>query len=383
MFIHEYQAKALLSKEKISVPEGKVISTVEEADSILKFLPFTNYILKAQIHSGGRGKAGGIKTAGSREEAQKTLISILGKRLVTSQTGPSGRIVAKVLVEEKINIEKEIFIAFTIDREKACPLVIASLEGGMEIEEGKTFFKEEITSPLGLYPFQKRRLIYNLGLKERSDEFANLLEKLYMIFIKYESTLLEINPLAIDEKGRMVALDIKMSFDDNALFRQKEISDLYDPEESDPLEDEAYKESLNYVKMDGDIGCLVNGAGLAMATIDLIESYGGKVTNFLDVGGGASSDKIEKAIKILLKDNRMRVMLINIFGGILRCDRFARGLISGFNKENIEIPVIIRFKGTMIEEGKRMIQDSGLNLIWADSMEEAARRAVGFVHPDK
>lgn len=383
MFIHEYQAKSLLNRNQILIPEGKVITTINDADSVLNTLPFKNYVIKAQIYGGGRGKAGGILTVDSKEEALEYVKTILGKRLVTTQTGPSGRIVRTVLIEEKVNIEKEIYISLTIDRKRACPIVIVSPEGGIEIEKGKTFFEEDITSPMGLYPFQKRRLIYSLGLRESSDEFASLIEKLYRLFIKYDITLLEINPLAIDKMGRLVALDAKMSFDDNGLFRQKEISDLYDPGELDPLESEAQKESLNYVKMDGDIGCLVNGAGLAMSTIDLIDFYGGKATNFLDVGGGASSEKIEKAVRILLEDKRMKVMLINIFGGILRCDRFAEGLVNASGNKEIKIPIIIRFKGTMIEEGKRIIRDSGLNLIWADSMEEAASIAVIRVNTDQ
>lgn len=383
MFIHEYQAKSLLNRNQILIPEGKVITTINDADSVLNTLPFKNYVIKAQIYGGGRGKAGGILTVDSKEEALEYVKTILGKRLVTTQTGPSGKIVRTVLIEEKVNIEKEIYISLTIDRKRACPIVIVSPEGGIEIEKGKTFFEEDITSPMGLYPFQKRRLIYSLGLRESSDEFASLIEKLYRLFIKYDITLLEINPLAIDKMGRLVALDAKMSFDDNGLFRQKEISDLYDPGELDPLESEAQKESLNYVKMDGNIGCLVNGAGLAMATIDLIDFYGGKATNFLDVGGGASSEKIEKAVRILLEDKRMKVMLINIFGGILRCDRFAEGLVNASGNKEIKIPIIIRFKGTMIEEGKRIIRDSGLNLIWADSMEEAASIAVIRVNTDQ
>ncbi len=383
MFIHEYQAKSILLREGVPVPNGKLIETIDEADSVLNLFPFKNYVIKAQIHGGGRGKAGGIKIANSREEALEAIISISGKRLITPQTGPSGRIVKKVLIEEKVNIIKEIYIAIAIDRKRFTHIIMVSPEGGIDIEKGKVFFKEEITSAVGLYPFQERRLAYSLGLGEKMNGFSSLLEKLYRIFIKYDSTLLEVNPLAIDERGRLVALDVKMSFDDNALFRQREISGLYDPEELDPLEAEAYKESLNYVKMDGDIGCLVNGAGLAMATIDLIESYGGRVTNFLDVGGGASSEKIEKAIRILLKDKRMKVMLINIFGGILRCDRFAEGLVKAFGKERIGIPVIIRFKGTMIEEGKRLIRDSVLNLIWVDSMEDSVRMALSYVYPDK
>lgn len=383
MFIHEYQAKSLLNRNQILIPEGKVITTINDADSVLNTLPFKNYVIKAQIYGGGRGKAGGILTVDSKEEALEYVKTILGKRLVTTQTGPSGRIVRTVLIEEKVNIEKEIYISLTIDRKRACPIVIVSPEGGIEIEKGKTFFEEDITSPMGLYPFQKRRLIYSLGLRESSDEFASLIEKLYRLFIKYDITLLEINPLAIDKMGRLVALDAKMSFDDNGLFRQKEISDLYDPGELDPLESEAQKESLNYVKMDGNIGCLVNGAGLAMATIDLIDFYGGKATNFLDVGGGASSEKIEKAVRILLEDKRMKVMLINIFGGILRCDRFAEGFVNASGNKEIKIPIIIRFKGTMIEEGKRIIRDSGLNLIWADSMEEAASIAAIRVNTDQ
>ncbi|MEK6693571.1 MAG: ADP-forming succinate--CoA ligase subunit beta [Nitrospirota bacterium] len=383
MFIHEYQAKSILLREDVPVPDGKLIETVNEADSVLNLLHFKNYVIKAQIHGGGRGKAGGIKIANSREEALESIISISGKRLITPQTGPSGRIVKKMLIEEKVNIIKEIYIAIAIDRKRFSPMVMVSPEGGIDIEKGKLFFEEEITSAVGLYPFQERRLAYSLGLEEKMNEFSGLLEKLYRIFIKYDSTLLEVNPLAIDKSGKFIALDAKISFDDNALFRQKEISGLYDPEELDPLEAEAYKESLNYVKMDGDIGCLVNGAGLAMATIDLIESYGGRVTNFLDVGGGASSEKIEKAIKILMKDRRMKVLLINIFGGILRCDRFAEGLVNGLRDKRIGIPVIIRFKGTMIEEGKRLIRDSGLNLIWEDSMEDSVRMALSYVYPDK
>lgn len=382
MFIHEYQAKTLLSKAQINIPEGKVIETIDKAASAIKLLSFNSYAIKAQIHGGGRGKAGGIRIAGSKKEAIEAVSAILGKRLITPQTGPAGRIVRKALIEEGIKIEKEIYIAIVIDRKRGYPIVMVSPEEGVEIEEREKLFKEEITTSTGLYPFQARRLAYSLGLGKKVNELGYLFEQLYSIFTSYDSALLEINPLAIDEKGRMVAIDAKMAFDDNGLFRQREISDLFDPWELNPLEAEAYKESLSYVMMDGDIGCLVNGAGLAMATIDLIDYYGGKATNFLDVGGGASSEKIEKAIRILFKDKRMKVLLINIFGGILRCDRFAEGLVKALRKEEIGIPIVIRLKGTMIEEGKEIILNSGLNLIWVASMEEAVMTAVKSVYTD-
>lgn len=382
MFIHEYQAKALLSRAQFPIPEGKVIESIDEAAMVLDLFPFKNYVIKAQIHGGGRGKAGGIIMADSIDETMEAVRTILGKRLITSQTGPSGKMVRKVLIEERIRTEKEIYIAFAIDRKGACPIVMVSPEGGVEIE-GRKIFKEEITTPRGLFPFQKRRLVYSLGLGKKTDESGDLLEQLYRLFTRYDAILLEINPLAIDENGRMVALDVKMSFDDNGLFRQKEILDLWDSGELHPLEDEASKESLNYVAMDGNIGCLVNGAGLAMATIDLIDYYGGKAANFLDVGGGASPEKIEKAIRILLKDKGIKVLLINIFGGILRCDRFAEGLVRALGKEYTAIPIVIRFKGTMIEKGKEIILRSGLNLIWVASMEEAVKMAIRYVNPDQ
>lgn len=382
MFIHEYQAKGLLSEAGIPIPQGKVIETVEEAERVLNHLPFSKYVIKAQIHGGGRGKAGGIRITGSKSEALEAVKTILGKRFITPQTGPEGKVVRKILIEEEIKIDKEVYIAITIEREKACPIVIASPEGGMDIE-GRRIFNEEITTSQGLYPFQMRRLAYNLGIGERVDELKYILEGLYRIFTKYDATLLEINPLAIDNKGRMVAVDAKMVFDDNGLFRHREILELYDIGESNPLENEAFKESLNYVMMDGDIGCLVNGAGLAMATMDLIGYYGGKAANFLDVGGGASTEKIEKAIRIILMDKRMKILLINIFGGILRCDRFAEGLVKALRKEEAGIPIVIRFKGTMIEQGKEMIKDSGLDLIWVDSMEDAVKAAVKYVNSYK
>jgi succinyl-CoA synthetase beta subunit len=381
MFIHEYQAKSLLSKAQIPIPEGKVIETIEEAEKVLKGFSFDSYAIKAQIHGGGRGKAGGIKITYSSDEALEAVRAILGKRLITSQTGPDGKIVRKILIEEGIKIEREIYIAITIDRKRACPIVMVSPEGGMDIE-GRKIFEEEITTSMGLYPFQRRRLAYSLGMEEEAQGLDYFIENLYRIFRKYDSTLLEINPLAIDHKGRMVVLDAKMGFDDNSLFRQKELLNLWDPGELNPLENEASRESLSYVMMDGNIGCLVNGAGLAMATIDLIDHYGGKAANFLDVGGGASAEKIEKSIGILFKDRRMKVLLINIFGGILRCDRFAEGLVKAMKNEETVIPIVIRFKGTMLEKGREIILNSGLNLIWAASMEESVRLAMEHVHSD-
>jgi succinyl-CoA synthetase beta subunit len=377
MKVHEYQAKKLLKEFSVPVPEGYLAETVKEAQSIGECLKY-HCVLKAQVHAGGRGKAGGIKVAKTSEEVQTHANQLLGMKLVSHQTGPEGKIVHKLLIEEVKEIEREIYLGIVVDRGTACPVIMASSAGGMDIEEvaAKTpelIFKEHVNPLLGLQPFQSLNLVKQLEIpKGLRKEAITLITNLYKLFMDKDCTLAEINPLVITKDGKVLALDAKLNFDDSALFRHKEVQELRDLHEEDPLEVEASKHSLNYIKLDGNVGCMVNGAGLAMATMDIIKLAGGSPANFLDVGGGASVEAIESAFKILLKDENVKAVLINIFGGILRCDNLAKGVVEAAQNTQIDLPIIIRLEGTNVEEGKRILKESTLEFSVASSMAEAA-----------
>ena len=384
MNIHEYQAKELLRRFGIPVPRGRAALTLQEVRAIAGELG-GSCVVKAQIHAGGRGKAGGVKLAGSPEEAEKIPGEMLGKKLVTHQTGPQGRQVRYLLVEEKLNIEREFYLGMVMDRSLSCVSVIASAEGGVEIEQvaqrsPEKILKEAIDPAVGLLPFQCRRLAYGLGL---SGQQANLLlsitQGLYRAFVERDCSLAEINPLLLTREGKLVALDAKMNFDNNALFRQPEITALRDLDEEDPKEYEASQLGLSYISLEGNIGCMVNGAGLAMATMDIIKLYGGEPANFLDVGGGATKDKVTEAFKLLLSDKRVEGVLVNIFGGIMRCDVIAQGVVEAAREMRVTVPLVVRLQGTNVELGKKILSGSGLSIIPAETMAEAAEKIVKAV----
>jgi succinyl-CoA synthetase beta subunit len=384
MKIHEYQAKAILAKFGVSVPRGEVAFSTQEAGEIARRLGGAVSVVKAQIHAGGRGKAGGVKVVKSAAEAEKIADALLGSRLVTYQTGPSGQIVSRLLVEEGLAIDRELYLSIVIDRSTQKPVLMVSAEGGVDIEEvaakqPEKIFKEFIEPVTGLPPFQSRKLAF--ALRMRGDQVAKaskMMMALYNAFIGTDAALVEINPLITTKSGDLIALDAKMNFDDNALFRHQDIRDLRDLSEEDPLEVEASKYSLNYIRLDGNIGCMVNGAGLAMATMDIIKLAGGMPANFLDVGGGANAEQIRNAFKILMSDKNVQAVLINIFGGILRCDILAAGVIAAVKELGVPVPIVIRMKGTNVEEGKRMLAESGLNFTTADTMSEAADKVVAL-----
>lgn len=384
MKIHEYQAKEMLSGIGIAVPVGKVASSIEEAKDIVAWHKSDRLVIKAQVHAGGRGKAGGILLAGSKKEAVEAAKKILGMKLVTHQTGADGIAVRKVLIEEATGIKKELYTGIAIDREKCEPAVIACSQGGVEIEEllrnsPNLLLKERIESLDKIYPFKSRRLSYKLiGALPVAKEFDNLVQRLVKFFIKYDCSLVEINPLAITTDDRLLVLDAKINFDDNALFRHEDIRGLRDINEEDPLEVRASSHGLSYIKLQGNIGCMVNGAGLAMATMDLIKRSGGEPANFLDVGGGASAEQVGHAFKILLSDKKVKVILINIFGGMMRCDFLAKGIIEAAGRIRIDLPLVIRLKGTNLEEGKAILKASSLSFILAETMADAADRAVSL-----
>lgn len=384
MRIHEYQAKELLSSLGIQVPVGKVVSSQGAAKDAVTWHKSDKLVIKAQVHAGGRGKAGGILLANSKEEAIEAAKRILGMRLVTHQTGPEGLVVRKILIEEATSIKMELYIGIAIDREKGEPIVIACGQGGVEIEELSRSYpdlilRETIESSDGIYSFKSRRLSYKLtGPLPISKEFDNLVQRLVKFFIKYDCSLVEINPLAVTKDDRFLVLDAKINFDDNALYRHDDIRGLRDIDEEDPLEVRATSHGLSYIKLQGNIGCMVNGAGLAMATMDLIKGSGGEPANFLDVGGGASAEQVGHALEILLSDNKVKVILINIFGGIMRCDLLASGIIEAARRIRIDLPLVIRLKGTNLEEGKEILKSSGLSFMLAETMEDAANRAVSL-----
>ncbi|MBI5605256.1 MAG: ADP-forming succinate--CoA ligase subunit beta [Deltaproteobacteria bacterium] len=380
MKIHEYQAKKIFGRYGIPTPKGNVAFSVEDAAQVSREIGPPPYIIKAQIHAGGRGKGGGVKKAQGINEVERVAEEILGMTLITHQTGPEGRKVRKVLVEEGLEIEKEFYVGIVIDRARACPAIMVSPAGGMDIEEvaEKTphlIKREWIDQTIGFQPFQARNLIYSLPLSPALIKAGlAVLNQLYKLFESYDCSLLEINPLVATRDGRLIALDAKMTFDDNAVFRHKELLDLLDPDEQDPLELEANRNNLNYIRLNGNIGVMVNGAGLAMATMDIIKLYGGEPANFLDVGGGANAEMIAKGLQIILSDERVQAILVNIFGGILRCDVLAEGLIEAARKVNIKVPLIIRLEGTNVAKGREMLDQSGLDFWVAQTMSEAAQK---------
>jgi succinyl-CoA synthetase beta subunit len=384
--IHEYQAKQLLRDYGIPVPRGEVAATPEEASRVAAKLA-GRVVVKAQIHAGGRGKGGGIKTALSPDETSTAARSILGMQLVTHQTGPEGKRVRKVLVEEASAIWKELYLSLVVDRSrgKECVVFMASEAGGMDIEQVATKTPEKIVRcavhpAVGFSPFQARKLSVSLSLDAgQGRQFAEIARNLYRLFQEKDCSLLEINPLAITIEGQLIALDTKINFDDDGLYRHPEIRELRDAGEEEPLEIIARSTSVNYIKLDGNVGCMVNGAGLAMTTMDLIKMAGGEPANFLDVGGSASPEQIEKAFRILTSDPGVKCILINVFGGVLRCDRVSAGLIQAAANIEMKLPMVVRLQGTNVEEGRRMLQESGLRFTVADGLYEAAQKAVSLI----
>ncbi len=382
MNIHEYQAKELLSKYGVAVPMGKVASHEDEAEQIAKDLNVKKFVVKAQIHAGGRGKGGGVKIANMLDEVKRLASEILGMNLVTHQTGPEGKLVKKVLVEEASDIATELYLGMVIDRATEKIVIMASQEGGMEIEEvartnPEKILKEYVDPTVGLLPYQCRKIAYFLGLKGKTvNKAVKFILGLYQVFTEKDCSLAEINPLIVTNDGDVFALDGKMNFDDNALFRHPDIEKMHDPNEEDPTELEAKKWGISYVKLDGNIGCLVNGAGLAMSTMDIIKHHGGEPANFLDVGGGATADQVLQALKMILSDPNVKAIFINIFGGIMKCDTIAEGVISAAKEVGIEVPLIVRLEGTNVELGRKLLSESGLNIITGSDMREAAGKAV-------
>ena len=387
MKIHEYQAKAVLSKYGVPVPRGEVAFTPEEVYDIAKRLGGPISVVKAQIHAGGRGKAGGVKLTKSADEAETVARELLGKTLVTYQTGPDGQKVSRLLVEEGLAIDRELYLGLVVDRSTQRIVLMVSNEGGVEIEKiaeesPEKIHKVFIHPGVGLQPFQAQQLGFALGLSGDSlKKGVKMMMALYTAFLATDASILEINPLIVTKSGDLLALDAKMNFDDNAMYRHPDIRELRDTSEEDPLEVEASKFSLNYIRLDGTIGCMVNGAGLAMATMDIIKLAGGAPANFLDVGGGANAEQIRNAFKILMKDTNVKAVLINIFGGILRCDVLAAGVIAAVKELGVPVPIVIRMKGTNVEEGKQMLAESGLNFATADTMGEAADKVVALASP--
>ncbi len=383
MKIHEYQAKILFTKHGLAVPRGEVAFTPAEARGVAVRLG-GRVVVKAQIHAGGRGKGGGVQVVADAHEAEEAAKALIGMTLVTPQTGPEGRRVSRVLVEEALDIERELYLGLLIDRSAARPIIMASAAGGMEIEQvaadtPELILREEIDLGVGLSAFQGRRLAYGLGLTGPTVARAvRVMQAACSVFRENDASLVEINPLVVTVAGDVLALDGKLSLDDNALFRHPELQHLRDLAEEEALEIEASKHALNYIRLDGTIGCMVNGAGLAMATMDIIKLAGGSPANFLDVGGGANAEQIRNAFRILMSDAHVKAVLINIFGGILRCDVLAAGVIAAVQELAVSVPVVIRMEGTNVEQGKQMLRESGLNFTTADAMDEAAERVVAL-----
>ncbi len=384
MNIHEHQAKELLKPFGVPVPKGRVANTAAEAAAIAREMGGT-VVVKAQIHAGGRGKAGGVKVVKSPEEAEKAAAAMLGKTLVTHQTGPQGREVKRLLIEEGLPIARELYLGMVLDRATGRVTVIASTEGGVEIEEvarraPEKILKEVIDPAVGLLPFQCRRLAYALGLSKQAGPFTALLQALARAFAEKDCSLAEINPLVVTQDGRLLALDAKINIDNNALFRRPEIEALRDLNEEDPKEYDASKLGLSYISLDGNIGCMVNGAGLAMATMDIIKLCGGEPANFLDVGGGATKERVTEAFKILLSDKRVKGVLVNIFGGIMRCDVIAQGVVDAARELAVTVPLVVRLQGTNVEQGRKILADSGLAITPADTIGDAAEKIVKAVN---
>jgi succinyl-CoA synthetase beta subunit len=384
MKIHEYQAKAILARYGVTTPRGEVAYTKEEAREAAQRLKSNVVVVKAQIHAGGRGKGGGVKLARSGDEAEDIAGHILGMTLVTPQTGPAGRIVKRVLIEEGLDIKRELYLGLLVDRASGLPVFMASAAGGMEIEEvakdnPEAILREAIHPVVGLQPYQARKIAFGLGLPgEVATHATPFFQALYRAFIDTDASLLEINPCVLTGDGKLVALDAKMTFDDNALFRHPNLRELRDLDEEDPLEVEASKYGLNYIKLDGSVACMVNGAGLAMATMDIIKYAGGSPANFLDVGGGASSEQVKNAFRILMSDPSVRAVFINIFGGILRCDVLATGVVAAAKDLQLKVPVVVRMEGTNVELGQKILRESGLNFTIADGMKDGAQKVVAL-----
>ncbi len=385
MNLHEYQAKALLQKYNIPVPRGQVVSVAKDVPSVISELPNESWVVKAQVHAGGRGKAGGVKVVKSGSEAQAVASELLGKTLVTYQNAPDGQPVNQVLVEETLPIARELYLSMLVDRSLERVVVVASSAGGMDIEEiaqtSPEKILQEVCDPLsGLVDYQARNLAFKLDLTgEQIAAFSKLLKSLYRLFKENDLALLEINPLIVTAQGKLFALDCKMSLDDNALYRQKVLAEQRDWSQEDSKEADAHHAGINYIALNGNIGCMVNGAGLAMATMDQIKLHGGAPANFLDVGGGATAETVTKAFKIILADHNVKAILVNIFGGIMRCDIIAEGIITAVKDVGMQIPVIVRLEGTNVALGKQMLQTSGLNIISADGLTDAAKQAVKAV----
>lgn len=385
MKIHEYQAKEILKRFGVAVPQGRVAFTPGEAREVAEELN-GKVVVKAQIHAGGRGKGGGVKLAGSVAEAEKLANEMIGMTLITHQTGPEGKEVRKVLIEETMDIARELYVGVVLDRARSQLVFMASTEGGVEIEKvaaetPEKILKEYIDPATGLLPFQARKLAFGLGLS--GDQFKNgvkFLMALYKAFVAVDASLAEINPLVVTKDGRVLALDAKINLDDNAMFRHKDLVEYRDLNEEEPLEVEASKYNLNYIKLDGEVGCMVNGAGLAMATMDIIKLAGSEPANFLDVGGSASAETVENGFKILLGDKNVKAVLINIFGGIVRCDRVATGVIDAVSKVNINVPVVIRLQGTNAEEAAEILNNSDLEFTVATTLKDGAEKVVASIH---
>ncbi|MGD0500227.1 MAG: ADP-forming succinate--CoA ligase subunit beta [Bryobacteraceae bacterium] len=381
MKIHEYQAKAILAQFGVPVPRGEVAYTAEEAEAAAKRVG-GSVVVKAQIHAGGRGKGGGVKVAKDADAAAETARRMIGMKLVTHQTGPEGRTVQRLLIEETLPIERELYLGIVLDRVQGLPVFMASAAGGMEIEEvaarnPEAILKEAFRPGAGLMAYQARKLAFGMGIPAASvPAAAAAMMALAKAYVAMDASLAEINPFILTKDGRAMALDAKINFDDNALYRHKELIDLRDLNEEDPLEVEASRYGLNYIKLDGTVGCMVNGAGLAMATMDIIQHAGGSPANFLDVGGGATAEQVKHAFRILLTDKHVKAVLINIFGGILRCDTLATGVVAAARELNIEAPIVVRMEGTNVEEGRRILTESGLNFTVGLDMRDAAEKVV-------
>jgi succinyl-CoA synthetase beta subunit len=388
MKVHEYQAKEILRHYGVPTPRGEVVESADEARSVAKQFG-GRVVVKAQIHAGGRGKGGGVKLAKDADEAAELTRKMLGMTLITPQTGPEGRQVRKVLIEEALNIDKELYLGITLDRRLGLPVIMASSQGGMDIEEvahkdPKAIHREPVDSVLGIQPFQARAVANAFGLKgDAYKKCVEFVQKLMKAYVETDSSLAEINPLLVTKEGDVLALDAKMNFDDNAMFRHRDVLEMRDLNEEDPLEVEASHFGLNYIKLDGNVGCMVNGAGLAMATMDIIKLAGGEPANFLDVGGGASAEQVKNAFRIILNDKNVKAILINIFGGIMRGDRIAEGVVSASREVGLPVPVVVRLEGTNVELGKEILAKSGLPLITADGMWDAAQKVVSAAKQSK
>ena len=387
MKIHEYQAKQMLARYDVPVPKGQVANTVDEALQVADGLGGDVWVVKAQIHAGGRGKGGGVKVSKGKDAVKENAGNILGMQLVTHQTGPEGQTVNKVLIEEGMKILKEFYLSMLVDRGTQSVVVLASTEGGMEIEEvaAKTpdkILRETVDPTVGLLPFQAMRLAYGLGLDKIDPKLirpaSTMMANLYRAFASEDCSLVEINPLVVTDDGRALALDAKVTFEDNALFRHQDLLELRDLDEEEPLEIEASNADLNYIKLDGNIGCMVNGAGLAMGTMDIIKEVGGEPANFLDIGGGANQERVEQAFRIITSDPNVKCILINIFGGIVRCDVVAEGVVAAFKSVGLAVPVVVRLEGTNAEQAHEIIANSGLGdkLVMADGLQDAAKKSV-------